>query len=162
MANETIITSVTDVLAISSSIIESANSEIVYLSPPSLLILASQFSLSEKTRRLIQRGGGARGIADFSYPYIKEIQGSLDNGEDMRYFPQYQGTFMLVGDGQESISSMNVDAESLSIDTPVVALWSDNPTYAEYLVSTFELTWEQSVPAAHRIEELLKEGPLDV
>jgi hypothetical protein len=162
MANETIITSVTDVLAICSSIIESANSEVVYLSPPSLLILASQFSLSEKTRGLIQRGGGARGIADFSYPYIKEIQGSLDNGEDMRYFPQYQGTFMLVGDGQESISSLNVDAESLSIDTPVVALWSDNPTYAEYLVSTFELTWEQSVPAAQRIEELLKEGPLDV
>ncbi len=162
MANGTIITSVTDVLAICSSIIESANNEIVYLSPPSLLVLASQFSLSEKTKRLIQRGGGARGIADFSHPYIKEIRDSLDNGEDMRYFPQYQGTFMLVGDRQESISSINVDAESLSIDTPVVALWSDDSTYAEYLMSTFELAWERAVPAAQRIEELLKEGPLDV
>jgi hypothetical protein len=68
---------------------------------------------------------------------------------------------MLVGDRKESISSISIDAESLSIDTPVVALWSwsDNPTYAEYLMSTFETAWEQSVPAAQRIEELLKEGP---
>ncbi len=158
MANGTIITSVTDVLAIGSSIIDSANNEIVYLSPPSLLVLASKFGLSEKTKRLVQRGGVARGVADFSYPYINEIRDSLDNGEDIRYFPQYQGTFMLVGDREESISSMNVDAESLSIDTPVVALWSDDSTYAEYLTSTFELAWEQSVPAAQRIEELLKEG----
>ena len=33
---------------------------------------------------------------------------------------------------------------------------------SDYLVSTFELLWEQSIPAAQRIEELLKEGPLDV
>ncbi len=100
-----------------------------------------------------------RGIADFSYPYIKEIQQRLDTGADVRYFPQYQGTFMLVGDKKESISLMNVQPESLSIDSSVVALWSDNSTYAEYLVSTFEITWEQSVPAAQRIEELLKAGP---
>ena len=57
---------------------------------------------------------------------------------------------------------MSIDVESLSIDTPVVALWSDDPTYAEYLMSTFETAWEQAVPAAQRIEELLNEGPLDV
>jgi hypothetical protein len=158
MANGTIITSVTDALAICSSIIESANNEVAYLSPPSLLLLASQFSLSEKTKTFIERGGRTRGIADFSHPYIKEIRDSLDNGEDVRYFPQYQGIFMLVGDKTESISSMNVDAESLSVDTPVVALWSNDATYAEYLLSTFEITWEQAVPAAQRIEELLKEG----
>jgi hypothetical protein len=159
MANGTIITSVTDVLAICSSIIESANVEVVYLAPPSLLVLASQFSVAEKNKLFIQKGGRVRGIADFSYPYIKEIQQRLNTGADVRYLPQYQGTFMLVGDKKESISSMNVDAESLSIDTPVVALWSDDSTYAEYLMSTFEIAWEQSVPAAQRIEELLKEGP---
>ncbi|MGB8311990.1 MAG: hypothetical protein WCE81_09030 [Halobacteriota archaeon] len=40
-----------------------------------------------------------------------------------------------------------------------MALWSSNLTYAEYLMSTFNLAWEQSVSAAERIEELLKEGP---
>jgi hypothetical protein len=69
---------------------------------------------------------------------------------------------MLVGDRKESISSMSIIAESLSIDAPVVAHWSDDPTYAEYLTSTFELAWEQSVPAAERIEELLKEGSPNV
>jgi len=47
----------------------------------------------------------------------------------------------------------------MSLDEPVSALWSDDPAYANYLASTFELLWEQAIPAAQRIEELLKEGP---
>lgn len=103
-----------------------------------------------------------RGIADFSYQYINEVQEWLDDGIDVRYYPQYQGMFMLVGDERKSISSMSIDVERLSVNTPVVALWSDEPTYAEYLTSTFETVWEQSVPAGQLIEELLKEGPLQV
>ena len=105
-----------------------------------------------------------RGVVDFSYSFIKEIQSCLDIGEDVRYFPQYQGMFMLIGDGRESISSISVDVEHLSIDTSVAALWNwkDDPTYAEYLMSIFETTWEQAVPAAQRIEELLQEGPPQV
>ena len=74
MADGTIITSVTDALAVCSSIIESANNEIVYLTPPSLLVLASQFGLTEKTKMLIQKGGRVQGIADLSNPYIKEVR----------------------------------------------------------------------------------------
>jgi hypothetical protein len=37
-------------------------------------------------------------------------------------------------------------------------LWADDPTYADYLVSIFELLWEQSIPVAQRVEELLKRG----
>ena len=158
MANATIVKSVKDTLAVGSNIIESANSEVVYISPPSLLVLASNFGLVERAKLFMQKGGHARGIADFSYPFIKEIRGWLDIGQDVRYIPQYQGIFMLVGDRQESISSMSIDAKSLSVDTPIVALWSDDPTYAEYLVSTFEMAWEQANPAIERIEELLQEG----
>lgn len=53
---------------------------------------------------------------------------------------------------------MNVDVGSLSIDPPVVVLWSDNLIYGEYLLSTSELAWGQAIPAARRIEELLKAG----
>jgi len=84
----------------------------------------------------------------------------LDIGTDLRHVSQYQGIFMLVADRRESISSMSIDVERLSIDTPVVALRSDDPTYAEYLMSTFETAWEQSIPAAERIEALLKVVPL--
>jgi len=68
---------------------------------------------------------------------------------------------MVVAD-KESISSINVDFKNLWLDTPIVALWSNDPTYADYLMSTFELAWEQAVPAAQRIEELLKEGPPNI
>jgi len=57
---------------------------------------------------------------------------------------------------------MSIDAKSLSVDTPVVALWNDDSTYAEYLMATFEMAWEQAIPAAQRIEELLKEGAPDI
>ena len=63
----------------------------------------------------------------------------MDIGQSMRHSEKYQGVFMLVGDKRESISSISVDGESLSIDDPVVALWSDDPTYAEYLMSTFKI-----------------------
>ena len=162
MADGTIITNVTDVLAVCSEIIESAENEVLYISPPSLLLLASQFGLTERTKAFIQGGGQMRGIADISFPYIGEIRDFLDNGVDVHHFHQYVGIFMLVGDEKESISTMTVNGGNLSIDTPVVALWSNNPSYAEYLLSTFEIAWEQSVPAAQRIEELLKEGPPDI
>jgi len=158
MTDRTTITSVTEALAICSNIIESAENEVVYISPSSLLLLASQLGLIERVKLFMQKGGRVRGITDFSHEHIKEMQKGLDNGIDMRHFPQYQGIFMLVGDGRESISSISIDVRSLSIDTPVVALWSDDPTHAEYLMSIFETAWEQAIPAVQRIEELLKEG----
>lgn len=159
MAEETIITRLTDALAVCSNIIESANDEVVYLLPPSLLVLASQFNLRENIKMLIRKGGRVRGIADFSYQYIEEMREILDIGTDVRHISQYQGIFLLMGDRKESISSISIDAKSVSVDTPIVALWSDDATHAEYLMATFETAWEQSVPAAERIEELLKEGP---
>ena len=98
MADGTIITSITDGLAVCMSIIESANNEVVYISPPSLLVLGSQFGLREKTKMLMQKGGRMRGIADFSYQYIGEMRELLDIGTDVRHFPQYQGVLMIVGD----------------------------------------------------------------
>jgi ATP-dependent protease HslVU (ClpYQ) peptidase subunit len=85
----------------------------------------------------------------------------LDAGQDVRHFDKHQEIFMVIAD-KKSISTISVNAESLSIDTPIVALWSDNPSYAKYLMSTFEMAWEQSIPAAQQIEELLKEGPPDI
>jgi hypothetical protein len=158
MANGTIVKSVTDVLAICSDIFESAENEIVYISPPSLLVFASQYGINDKEIMFIQNGGHVRGIADFSHPYVEVIRENLAIGENVRHYSRYHGVFMLVGDERESISSINIDAESLSLNTPVVSLWSQDPIYAEYLVSTFEIAWGQSVPAEERIEELLKEG----
>jgi len=159
MADRKIITSVTGALDICSNIMDSANNEVVYTPPPSVLVLGSQFSLRKNAKKLIQKGGCMRSIADFSYPYIEEMRELLEIGEGVRHISHYQGIFLLVGDRKESISSMSIDVESLSIDTPVVALWSDDSTHTEYLMATFETAWEQAIPAAERIKGLLKEGP---
>jgi len=96
MADGTIITNVINILAICSNIIEPAENEVVYISPQSLLVLASQFSLTERTKAFIEKGGRMRGITDISYPYIEEIRNFLDNGVDVSHFHKYLRTFVLV------------------------------------------------------------------
>ncbi len=161
MTDRTIITSVTDAIAVISQLLESAENEVVWLVPRSSLVYALRYNLIESSRALVQQGVRMRGIADFSYHYIDMLHKLLDAGEDVRHFDKHQELFMVVAD-TKSISSMSINIENLSLDTPIVALWSDDPTYAEYLMSIFETAWEQSVPAAQRIEELLKEGPSNI
>jgi hypothetical protein len=162
MADGKIIKSIIDAIAIALQIIESAENEVAWLVPRPALIYASQYGVNDIAKMLIQKGVHIRGITDISYPYIDVVRERLDIGEDVRHFDKYRGEFMLIGDTRQGLSSINIDVESLSLDTPVVALWTNDPTYAEYLMSTFDIAWEQSVPAAQRIEELLKEGPPDV
>ncbi len=81
---------------------------------------------------------------------------SLESGEDIRHSDNAQETFMYVGDKRDSVSSINVGARDYTLDTPAVCFWSQDPTYAEYLLAAFEAAWSQAVPAEVRIEELLK------
>jgi hypothetical protein len=55
-----------------------------------------------------------------------------------------------------------LDIKHLSLNQPIAMLYTDDPTYADYLKETFEMLWQQSVPAARRIEELQKQGPPQV
>ena len=87
------------------------------------------------------------------------MQELLDIGEDIRHYEQYRRIIFGVVDRKSSISAINFDIRRLSLNEPLSMLWTNDPIYANYLISTFELLWEQSVPAAQRIEELLKEGP---
>ena len=162
MTIRTVVKNVKDILAISSNIIESAGKEVLWLVPPVMLFYASKYGLHEKEKLFIQKGGRVRGITDISYLYIDAVRERLDIGEEARHYGQHEGMIFLIGDKSESISSINIDPEVLLFDGPATTFWTDDSTYAEYLVSIFETTWEQSIPAAQRIEELLKEGPPDV
>jgi hypothetical protein len=153
-----VVKSTKDILAISSNIIESAENEVVWLAPPVLLFYASKYDVKEKEKTLIQKGGRMRGITDISYPYVDVMRERLDIGEEVRHYGQYEGMIFLVGDKNESVSSISINPDLLLFDGPATAFWTDDSTYTEYLVSIFEKTWEQSIPAAQRIEELLKEG----
>ena len=61
---------------------------------------------------------------------------------------------MLVGDKKESISSIYLDLEELSLDDELRAFWTDNETYADYLMSTFEFEWNGAVDAKNKLQEL--------
>jgi hypothetical protein len=71
-----------------------------------------------------------------------------------------------VFDRKYALTMINIDLERItrrfSLDESLAMLLTDDSVYIKYLVSTFELLWEQAVPAAQRIEELLKQGPPDI
>ena len=159
MAKGTIVESIKDALAVGSNIIESAKTEVAWLLPPNLLVFADQFDITSKTKMLIENGGRVKGVFHISSPYVELARLCLDIGEDVRHDDQYDGVFLLVGDKKQSISSIHVNLEDLLVGDPVVAFWSEDSTYAEYLLSNFEQAWTQGVDAQERISELLKEGP---
>lgn len=100
-----------------------------------------------------------RGVTEIRPPYIKIISELIHFGEDVRHVKPFGGvSFMLIGDNKQSIASLHVNVENLSVDDQIVAFWSENPTYVEHLLSSFESAWTQGVDAQERISELLKEG----
>ena len=150
---------VRDIMAVSIATVNSLEEEFLGCVSGIAAVVAVLFGINEAAKKLIDRGGKVRIITDISYPMIELAQQLLDIGEDVHHYDQYRGIMFEVWDRKTSISAINADIKRFSLDEPVTAFWCDDSTYANYLVSTFELLWEQSVPAAQRIEELLKEGP---
>ena len=143
----------------------SVEKELLFIIPGEMCGFLSLYISVDESKKFtdwMERGGHVRGITDISYPIIEGVQMLLDNGARLRHYDNYRGIYFSVADRKHCLSAINTDARSYSLDEPVKTLWSDDPNYANHLVSTFELLWEQSVPAAQRIEELLKEGPLRV
>jgi hypothetical protein len=159
MTNGSIVNSVKDALAVGSNIIESATKEIVWILPPQMLVFSIHYNLPDKSKKLIDKGGRVRGIFHISSPFVELTRELLAIGEDLRHIDQYEGVFFLVVDGKQSISSIHVNTEDLALDGEIVAFWNEDPTYAEYLLSSFEPAWKQGVDAQERISELLQRGP---
>ncbi|MGZ4847061.1 MAG: hypothetical protein ACXV5H_10375 [Halobacteriota archaeon] len=155
MTSGIVINSVLDALAVASQILEAAHDEVVWLIPPSLIPLLARYSFAEKITPFLKQGGVSRGIVPLSHANVEEIQASLARGEDVRHCDEVRELFMFVGDKQHSISAINTGVHNLTLDTPVIAFWSEDPTYAEYLLASFESAWSHAVPAEERIKELL-------
>jgi sugar-specific transcriptional regulator TrmB len=157
-----ILKSVKDVLAVAIPLLNSLKKEFLGCINEPAMVAASLYGINDTCKKLIDRGGKVRGITDLSHSTMEIAQQQLDIGMEMRHFEQYRGILFVVFDRQSSISAISADIRHVSLNEPLLALWSDDPTYAEYLASIFEMLWEQSIPAAQWIEELLKGGHLDV
>jgi sugar-specific transcriptional regulator TrmB len=153
-----IIRSVKEIATASISSLTSEKRDLVFVLPQNQIVMGSLYGISEASKAFIEQGGRIRCILDITPSIIDLAQEFLDIGYDVRHFDNYRGIYFGVFDRTISTTGINVDTERVSLDAPLLILWSDDPTYANYLVSTFELLWEQSVPAAQRIEELLEQG----
>ncbi|MGZ4904284.1 MAG: hypothetical protein ACXVIG_06780 [Halobacteriota archaeon] len=160
MASGLVINSVQDALAIASQILETAQQEVVWLIPPSLIPLLVQYDFGERATPLLKRGGVSRGIVPLSHANVEAIQESLSRGEEVRHSGEVHELYMFVGDKQYSVSAINIGIEEYTLDVPTAAFWSEDPAYAEYLLTSFERVWSQATPAQERIRELMehKEG----
>ncbi len=151
MVRGTIVESVKEAIAVVSGVIESAEREIAWLLPAPMLVMAAQYNVGSKG--LIQKGGRVRGITTISSPYVKTVSELLDTGVDVRHIENYTGPFMFVADKRQSISSIHLNVQDISIDDKIVAFWTDDPDYAGYLLSSFDTVWAEATDAQKRIHE---------
>jgi sugar-specific transcriptional regulator TrmB len=154
-----IIKSVKELVADTIGLVASAKEGFLYVVPANTLVITSLFGINAEAKKFIEGGGSVRGISDISYSDIVPAQEVLEVGEDLRHFDSYGGVFFAVVDRKHCVSAINVDINRIALNEPISLLWADDPKYAEYLTATFEMLWEQSIPAAERIKELQKQGP---
>ncbi|MGZ4911176.1 MAG: TrmB family transcriptional regulator [Halobacteriota archaeon] len=133
--------------------------EWVTVCPENAVGVASIFGLTPQTKEFVDRGGRVRIIiTDFSYSGIAPIRETLETGAEMRYIGE-EGLIFTVFDRKIAMSGIHWELKSVSLNQPLTALFTDDPTYAQYLMATFEMMWKQATPVEERIEELLKQGP---
>jgi sugar-specific transcriptional regulator TrmB len=159
LATFKIIKSIKELVAATSTLISSAKNGFLYIVPSEMLVITSLLGINAEAEKLIGRGGYVRGISEVKYADIAPAQEVLEIGEELRHYDSYGGIYFAVVDKKHSVSAINVDINRISLNEPVSLLWTDDPTYANYLTATFDTLWEQSIPASEQIEKLLQQGP---
>jgi sugar-specific transcriptional regulator TrmB len=154
-----ILKSIKEIVSTAIPILSSMEQEFLWISPKEGLQLASVFGINDVVRELSERGGETRGITDITYSVIPFVQEVLDIGEDVRHAPSYRGVYFGVFDRKHCISAINIDVKHVRLNEGATMLYANDPVYGEYLGTTFELVWGQSVPAEQKIRELQKQGP---
>jgi sugar-specific transcriptional regulator TrmB len=152
-----ILKSVKEVIAAAIPLIDSMQEEWLVAVPGTATILASLFGINDAASEFIKRGGTVRVIVDISYQVIEPVREMLSIGEEVRHI-DYQGVTFVVFDRKITMSAINAEITRFSLSQPLAALWTDDPTYAQYLASTFEVLWKQGIDAEDRIQELQKHG----
>jgi sugar-specific transcriptional regulator TrmB len=153
-----IIKSIKELVAVSMPLIDSIQEEWLIAAPAYMTVIASLFGVNDAAYEFIKRGGKVRAIIDISYQVIEPVREMIAIGEEVRHIDEHGVTFV-VFDRKISISAINAEVKRISLNEPVSGLWTDDPAYAQYLASTFEMLWNQAIDAEERIQQLLKEGP---
>jgi sugar-specific transcriptional regulator TrmB len=159
VASFKILKSIKEVIGTALPVILSAKEEFLWLSNREGIEFGEVFGIVEAEREFIERGGQCRGIADVTYRVVDIIRHHLDIGADVRHLADYYGAYYGVFDKKYCFSAINIDINHLKLDEPLSMLYTSDPVFANYLMSTFDTLWKQAVPAEERIQELLEQGP---
>ena len=147
-----------DIVNTTAHIIQSTEREFLCVIHENGLVAASMFDINSLVKELNERGGKTRGIGHITHSTIPYVQELLAIGVDARHIDGYNGLYYGVFDRRHCVSAINVDFKHVRLDEPATMLYTDDPVYATYLASTFEMLWKQAIPAEERIQELLKQG----
>lgn len=153
-----IIKSIKELVAVSLPLIESMKDEWLVAAPAAATIVSFLFGINEAAKEFIERGGKVKAVIDISYDTIEPVREMMRIGEEVRHIDQHGVTFAIF-DRKIAFSVINADVSRISLSQPLAVLWTDDPTYAQYLTSTFDMLWNQSTDPEERIQQLLKEGP---
>jgi sugar-specific transcriptional regulator TrmB len=154
-----LIKSLGELVSVTLPLINLAQNEFLLIAPQEIVTFASLFGITEEVRKFVERGGSTRAITDISYSGIELMQEMLDISEEFRHFDHYRGITFGVVDRKTCLTAINIDIRRMSLNEHIAVLWSDDPTYAEYLGATFDVLWRQAIPAAQRIKELQQHPP---
>ncbi|MGZ4932678.1 MAG: TrmB family transcriptional regulator [Halobacteriota archaeon] len=154
-----IIKNVKELVSVGLASATAAEKEMLVVSSREIVALASLFGVNNEVKRFIERGGTCKTIFDIPYSMIDVVREMTEIGEEVRHYGPYSGVFFASIDRKICFHAINVDMGRISLSQPLSMLYTDDPTYAGYLVGTFEMLWKQAIPAEQHIEELLKQGP---
>ena len=139
-----ILKSVKEVMATCITLVNSSEKEYLVCVNEFSAVLADLFGINEAVKAFVDRGGIMRAIYDISHSSLELTQHLLNTGYDIRHFASYSGIMFNVWDRKRSMIAINADLRRMSLDESMSALLTDDLTYANYLVSTFEVLWEQA------------------
>jgi sugar-specific transcriptional regulator TrmB len=154
-----IIKSLKEMISVAGSVTAAMKNEVLVVTPEAIITAASLFGILDNVKEFIASGASFRMLTDISYSGIESINEALGVGEEIRHIEAYEGVYLAVVDKKVCFHGINMEFKRISLDQPIAILYTDDPTYAQYLVATFEMLWKQAVPAEQRIEELKKQGP---
>ena len=146
-----------ELVAAISQLINSAETSLVFVAHPRFNLITMGGFL-DYLKFAVGRDVRVRSVLDISLQNLSAGRAYLDAGIELRHANQYRGMTLAVADGKRSISLIHAAFKAtLSLDENVAALWSDGVAQAEFLMSAFEMVWEQASGAEQRINELLRE-----
>jgi len=152
-----IIKSIKELVAAAIPLVDLMQEEWLVATPGLATVVASLFGVNDAAAAFIRRGGKVRTIVDISYPVIDNVRELLNIGEEVRHIDQH-GVMFVVFDRKHSMTAIH-NPTHVSLSAPMTALWTDDPDYATYLASTFEMLWDRGIDAEERIQQLLEQGP---